>query len=117
MANQQSFNVIIEDITDPDPMGAIKIPTRDIQKALIELGIGKIKPMGGMVPHSRYSKGDPRKYFMSVIVYFENTIDKDLRKSIEQGNSIILKYTKDEDNTHNRCNIQEENITIKKCAC
>jgi len=117
MSTQKSFKVIIEDITDPDPMGAIKIPTRYILNALIELSLGKIKAMGGMVPYSRYSRGDPRKYFMSIIVYFENTIDKDLRKSIEQGNSIILKYTKDEDNAHNRCDIQEENITIKNYVC
>ena len=113
MKRQKSFKVIIEDIIDTDPMGAIKIPTRDIQIGLIDLGLGKIKALGGMYPHARYSNGNPRKYFMSIVVHFENTIDNELRDSIEEGNNIILNYKKD-NSLHNNSEIQELSAVIKK---
>lgn len=116
MPTQKSFKVIIEDITDPDPTGTIKIPTREIQEALIGLGLGKIKPMGGMNPYSRYSIGNPQKYFISIVVHFENTINKNLRNSIEQGNIFILKYRYIQNLIHNNQNNNyiDKTVIIKK---
>ena len=75
-----------------------------------------IKPMGGMNPYSRYSIGNPQKYFISIVVHFENTINKNLRNSIEQGNIFILKYRYIQNLIHNNQNNNyiDKTVIIKK---
>ena len=107
----RGFKVIVEGIADRDPMKSIKIPTHWISQLLIGLGLGKIQVRGGMIAHSRYSMGCPRKYFMSIVVSFESTINEDLRTAIETGNDIQLTYASKGDTT---TNVNGEQYTVKK---
>lgn len=104
------FNIIIYDIPDLNPNNNVIIPTRKIQNILIELNIGKIKPIGGMKLNSRYSQGNPCQYFMSVIVYFQNTINYEFRKNIE--NNHIYKVLYSSDNEINKKFVYIHNYSI-----
>ena len=110
----RGFKIIVDGIPDWDAMSSINIPTRWISQLLIELGLGKIQVRGGMNPHSRYSKGCPRKYFMSIVVTFESTINEDLRTALESGNDIQLTYASKGDTATNK---HGETYTIKKDKC
>lgn len=107
----RGFKIVIEGIPDWDPMSSVKIPTRWISQLLIDLGLGKIQVQRGMIPHSRYSTGCPRKYFMSIVVSFESTINEDLRTALESGNDILLTYANKGDTATNK---HGETYTIKK---
>jgi hypothetical protein len=115
----RGFKVIVEGIQDKAPMSAINIPTHWISQLLIDLDLGKIQVRQGMVPHSRYSKGCPRKYFMSIVVTFECTINEDLRTALESGNDIQLTYASKGDTVTNRDGQQyivpkDKRLTIKQ---
>tara|TARA_Y100000741_G_scaffold356824_1_gene333947 strand:+ start:767 stop:1453 length:687 start_codon:yes stop_codon:yes gene_type:complete len=107
----RGFKIIVDGIPDWDAMSSVNIPTRWISQLLIDLGLGKIQVRGGMSPHSRYSKGCPRKYFMSIVVSFESTINEDLRTALESGNDIQLTYASKGDTATNK---HGETYTIKK---
>jgi len=107
----RGFKVIVEGIHDSDPMYAVSVPTRWISQLLIDLGLGKIKVSQGITIYSRYSKGCPRKYFMSVVVSFESTINEDLRTAIESGNDIQLTHASKGDTLTDNNGVQH---TIKK---
>mgnify|MGYP000855424320 CR=1 FL=1 len=115
----RGFKIIVDDIPDWDAMSAINIPTRWISQLLIELGLGKMQVHGAMTPHDRTSKGCPRKYFMSIVVSFENTINEDLRTAIESGNNIQLTYAVKGDTATDKhgkqyTNKKDKYITIKQ---
>lgn len=93
----RGFKVIIEGIPDFEPMSSIQIPTRWICQLLIDLELGKIQVRGGIKPYSRYSFGSPRKYFMSVVVTFESTINEEMRTALEIGKDIQITYASDEE--------------------
>ena len=115
----RGFKVIIEGIPDNDPMASINIPTRWISQLLIDLELGKIQVQRGIVPYTRYSNGCPKKYFMSVVVTFESTINEELRTAIESGNNIQLTYANKGDTTTNKNGEQyviqkDKYLTIKQ---
>jgi hypothetical protein len=115
----RGFKIIIEGIPDRDEDARVNIPTRWISKLLIDLELGKMHVRGAMTPHTRTSMGCPRKYFMSIVVSFENTINEDLRTALESGNNIQLTYANKGDiatDKHgNKYTIKKDkNLTIKQ---
>ena len=112
----RGFNVIVEGIPDSNPMGKVKIPTQWISQLLIDLGLGKMKVSQGITIHSRGGEGCPRRYFMGVVVQFENTINEEMRTALEGGQDIQLIY-QEKGEPHHRTGVKAKRdkfLTIKQ---
>ena len=75
-----------------------------------------MKVSQGITIYSRYSKGCPRHYFISIVVHFESTVNEELRTALENGQDIQLIYAKkgDTDNRTGKTVQKDKFLTIKQ---